>query len=178
MAIYVDDTPLDVETAAGATLGFNGEQAHERFERVCAEEGIPAVVTATESVRLGPQPFADVLEVLRDAETVDHGILTELISTWGLGYRASSQRYNLPPTLTVDLSTYRTTAGTSAGVLVPVYDDRGIRNEWTISRPGGASVTFKDEEHIARHGRYNDSATVNVYDDEGARQDASWRVHE
>jgi len=177
--IWVDETPPDVEQmAAAATAGYAGEQAHERFERIMTEEGLPYESTAIISVEVGPQPIGDVLEICRDLENVDHGILSELTSTWGLGYRASSQRYNLSPAMTIDLSTYRTSEGTSAGVLRPVRNDQRIRNEWTISRPGGSSRTFKDEAHQAKRGRYNDSAEVNVAGDVQLLGEASFRVRE
>jgi hypothetical protein len=102
--------------AAGA---YRGEQVHVRIPRVCAEEGIVCSCTATQSNEAGAQPIADVIEVLTDGEAVDHGILFE-DQSFGLGYRACSQRENLSAALTVDLSTYRTTKGTQGDVLTPV----------------------------------------------------------
>jgi hypothetical protein len=157
--------------------GYLGEEAHTRFDRVCAEEGIPYSGTATGSVRMGPQPVADVMAVLRDCEDVDHGMLIEDFA-FGLDYRSSRQRENLPPTMTVDLSTYKTTSGTQADVLTPTRNDARIRNEWSIGRPDGVTRTAKDEAHQAKRGRYNDSATVNVETDDDTLQEAYWRVHE
>jgi hypothetical protein len=163
--------------AANALTGYSGEQAHERISRVCGEEGIPFSGTATASNECGPQPVADIVAVLQDAEAVDHGMLIEDLA-FGLDYRASTQRENLSPVMTVDLSTYRTTAGTQADVLTPVRDDARIRNEWTISRPEGSSAKATDTAHIAKRGRYNDSATVNVDGDGRLLDEAQWRVHE
>ena len=157
---------------------YAGELAHVRFERLCLEQGIPYIVIGSDSRAVGPQPIADTVEILRDLETVDHGVLYELTSTWGLGYRASSQRFNRSPAFTVDLATYRVSEGDSPSVLTPMRNDTRIRNEWTISRPGGTTVTVRDEAHIAKFGRYEDSATVNVYDDTDAVIEASWRVRE
>jgi len=170
-----------VRTTADTYLaadGYAGEQAHERMERNCAEENIRFTTTATSSVALGPQPATDVVGVLLDAETADHGLLTESRATWGLAYRASSQRLNLDPVLTVDLSTYRTTSGTQADVLTPIRNDQRIRNEWTVRRPGGADGTYQDETHAARFGLFDDSATINVETDADTLQQASWLVHE
>jgi hypothetical protein len=160
-----------------AMLGYVGEQAHARFERICAEEGIPYSGTATESIQMGSQPVADVMAVLRDCEDVDHGMLIEDFA-FGLNYRAMSQRVNQAPAMTIDLSTYRTTSGTQGEVLTPVRNDSRLRNEWTITRPDGSTKTAKDEAHQARRGRYNDSATVNVETDDDVIQEAHWRVHE
>ena len=175
--MWVDVTPPDVTVMASAAAGYAGEEAHERFERVCGEEGITYSGTASGSVAMGPQPVADVVAVLRDCETVDHGMIIEDFA-FGLNYRSSRQRENLPPSMTVDLSTYKTTSGTQGDVLAPVRNDARIRNEWAISRPEGSTKTAKDATHQARHGRYNDSATVNVEDDNRILDEAYWRVHE
>lgn len=161
-----------------AFTGHAGEQAHERFERLCLEEGIPYSLTATTSHEVGAQPVGDILAALRDLETVDHGILSELLSTWGLGYRSGGERYNLSPAMTIDLSTYRTTSGTSADVLRPIRNDARIRNEWTISAPDGAEATALDAAHQAKRGRYFDSATVNVSTSGQLPYEAQWRVRE
>ena len=162
---------------SSAMSAYPGEAAHTRFTRVCAEEGIPCSTSATESRVVGPQPAASVMDVLRDLETVDHGMLTELITDWGLGYRAYTQRVNLAAALTVDLSTYRA-SGDLGSVLIPVRNDRGLRNEWVISRPGGGSATFKDTASQAKRGRYDDSGQVNVAAESQLLDDASWHVHE
>jgi len=170
-----------VRTTADTYLaadGYAGEQAHERMERNCTEENIRFTTTATTSVALGPQPVTDVVGVLLDAEAADHGLLTESRSTWGLAYRASSQRANLDPTVTVDLSTYRTTSGTQADVLTPIRNDQRMRNEWTVRRPGGADGTYQDEVHVARFGLFDDSATINVETDSDTMHQATWLVHE
>jgi hypothetical protein len=175
LSVHTDDGAGQFYDAMQA---YVGEEAHTRFLRVCAEEGIVVASSATESVQVGPQPVADVVAVLQDAEAVDHGMLVEGLATWGLEYIALSQRYNRDAELTVDLSTYRTTAGTQADVLTPIRDDARIRNEWTISRVDGSSSTYRDEANIAKRGRYDDDATVNVYDDAAAADEARWRVHE
>jgi len=160
-----------------AFLGHSGEEAHTRFARVCSEDGIPFSGTATGSVRMGPQPVGDTMAVLRDCEDVDHGMLIEDFE-FGFDYRSSRQRENLNAAMTVDLSTYKTTSGTQGEVLAPIRNDARIRNEWTIARPGGYEATIMDEEHQAKRGRYNDSATANVETDDDTAQEASWRVHE
>lgn len=164
-----------------AMRGYAGETAMVRVARVCAEEGIPHTAWSpapTDDIRLGPQPIGTVLDVLRDAELAGHGILHELTSTWGLGYRPLQARYNLSPAMTIDLATYRVTGSTGRDTLKPVWNDQRIRNEWTVSRPGGSSVTVRDATHQAKRGRYTDSATVNVETDDGLLHEAGWRLHE
>lgn len=178
VALWVDAEPPDEETCASlANSGFSGEQAHERIQRNCNEEDVPYSGTATLSNECGPQPIGDLVAVLQDAEAIDHGMLIEDFG-WGFDYRASSQRENLDPAITVDLATYRTTSGTQGDVLTPVRNDARLRNEWTVTRPGGSSATARDETNIAKRGRFNDSATVNVETDARALDEAQWRVHE
>jgi hypothetical protein len=177
IAVYgFDDMGVSADRVSAARA-YDGEQAHVRIGRVCAEEGIPYSSSASQSNEVGPQPIADVTEVIVDAETVDHGMVFEDF-TFGLGYRASSQRENLAAALTVDLSTYRTTKGTQADVLTPVRNDQRIRNEWTVTRPDGITQTAIDEAHQAKRGRFNDAATVNVDGDARVLDEAQWRLHE
>jgi len=174
LAIFNASTPSIDPAALDA---YAGEEAHERIDRNLFEEGINYSGGAVESNECGPQPVADLLAVLQDAETVDHGMLIEDFA-WGLNYLASTQRVNVDASLTINLATYRTTAGTQADVLTPVRNDARISNEWTIDRPAGSSETVADEAHIAKRGRYAKSATVNVDGDGRLRDEAQWRVHE
>jgi hypothetical protein len=176
--VYADAAPPALADAWSAVQGHVGEAAHDRIERICTEEGVPYSSAATYGQPCGPQPIADAVAILRDAETVAHGMLTELRDDWGFGYVSGDERYNLDPALTIDLSTYRVGEGDSAAVLVPSRNDKRIRNEWTVSRPAGSEATVIDADHQARHGRYNDAATVSMAGDEQLEHDAGWRVHE
>lgn len=179
-AVVWEGTPGNLgNMAAAATTGYAGEAAHVRVQRVCLEEGIICQTSAIRGQLCGVQPIADVLAVLRDIELVDHGMLTELTTTWGLGYLSGTERYNLDAAMTIDLDTYRVTGGGFSGdVLTPVRNDQRIRNEWTISRPDGGEATDKDAANQALRGRFNDSAEVNAYSDDQLLDEASWRVHE
>ncbi len=163
---------------ASAFRGYSGETAGSRLTRLCSEEGIPVVVSGT-GAPVGQQSVGlDVTEHLRQIEAADHGLLYELTNDWGIGYRTLQQRYNLQPSMTVDLSTYRT--GDDPGVLLqPVRDDSRLRNEWAVTREGGAEpATAVDSANQAKRGRYNDSATVNVAMDSQADDLAHWLLHE
>lgn len=169
--------PADVAEAA---FGFAGELAHVRIARVCREEGISLWTRAKDGQPCGVQQVADFLAIIRDAETVDHGVLIEAKETWGLKYLGGQERYNRPAAMTIDLSTYRLADGStsSADVLTPTRSNQRVRNEWRISRPDGGTVTVKDTDHQSRRGRYNDSADVNVEDDDALPNEGGWRVHE
>lgn len=158
-----------------AFLGMPDEQAHDRLERICTAAGLPHSTTATDSLVVGTQPFGDDVAILRDLELADHGVLTELLSTWGFGYLSSSERSNLTPAMTVDLSTYETTEGTSSQVSQPVRNDARLRNEWTITNQTGGEETYVDAVSQAKHRRRDDSAVVNVPDDQ-LLNEAGWRT--
>ena len=157
---------------AGATLAYAGEMAHERIERVCGEAGIAYASTGAtaRSQRLGPQPIGTPLQIIRDAEAVDRGVLFE--AEFGLGYQGKQQRYNAPVLLALDFGSSHI-----AEPPQPADDDQRTRNRFTASRPDGAEATVEDAASIAAEGLYDDSATVNVYSDEQLPNIAGWRVH-
>jgi len=157
--------------------GWAGEAAAARVARVCAERGVRVTVLDGDSDPLGPQPAGTLLEVLRDAERADMGILYE--HGWGLGYRPRGARYNQTPALVVDLAEPVVHGDDIRPdqVLAPVYDDQGTRNDVTAIRPDGTSARVVDEEHAARHGVYDDTVEVNVASDVVLPSHAGWRVY-
>lgn len=163
-------TQIDV---AAATDGYAGEMAHERIERTCADAGIPYASTgkASTSQLLGPQPMATPLGVMRDAESVDTGVLYE--AEFGLAYQTKAERYNAIVGLTLDFD-----LGQVAEAPEPADDDQKTVNRFTASRTGGSEATAEDSASIAADGLYDDSATVNVYADDQLVHVAGWRVHQ
>lgn len=159
-------------------VAYVGEQAHERVARIAAEEDIPAAVRGSKrSKTMGPQPTATAMDILRECEQTDRGILFETRDGFGIGYLAHTERHNRPIAMTVDLSTYRT-GDSSDNVLAPLYDDQRLRNQWSISRPNGATKTASDPSSIAADGLYDDSDNANVQTDDQAEHVAAWRVFE
>lgn len=86
-------SPTDVLRALD---GFAGERAGVRIERICREEGIALQVVGDLEATppMGPQYVATPLEVMRDAEEVDRGMLTEARDEVALLYRTHRSRYN------------------------------------------------------------------------------------
>lgn len=174
--VAVWTSPPPVEDAVAAALGHAGETAATRIARLCAEEGVSISVASGDSEPMGPQPVAGLMELLRQAEEADMGLLFE--SGFGLSYRPRSARYNPPAAMVVDLAAYRVSQGGAGDVLTPSYDDQGLRNEWTVGRIGGqAPVTVLDAAHQERSGVYSDSAELNIASDGPLADHASWRVH-
>lgn len=161
-------TPAAVADAAQAALGYRGEMAHDRVQRLCDEEGIRVTVTATRSAAMGPQEHDTLLANLRSCATADLGILSESMD-FGLKYLASSERYNLAPTITL--------AYNQSQILPPwepADDDQDYFNAVTATRPGGSPVRVADEDDISAVGLYDTSANPNVESDSLAEQVASW----
>lgn len=155
---------------ASALLGHAGEMAHERMVRVCREEGIPFHCVAAESAPVGPQQTGSIVEVLRDAERADMGVLYE--HEFGLGYRALSEYYNDPVQLPLDFD-----AGHVGDPPEADDSDLKFRNQWTVTRSGGSSYTYRDPNYSDVEGLSEGSATVNVETDEQVPVVAGWMVH-
>lgn len=158
-----------------AGIGHVGEMAHERGARLCAEEGVPFVSLASTSVSLGPQGIGTLLSILRECETVDMGVLYE--TGWGLGYQATSERYNATVAFTLDFALNHLTETPE-----PADDDLVVRNRWTVSRPDGSEYTTEQDVGPMRTGAggpgvYDDQLSANVETDTQLRHQAGWRVH-
>lgn len=160
----------DVLATVGALRGWSGEQAHNRIKRLCREEGVQARALAGSSAQMGAQGRGTLLDVLRECETADGGVLYE--HEFGIAYQALSERYNQPVSLALNFDSGHIIMPT------PADDDQRLRNEWTVSRSGsGSFATYRDAADVAANGVYDDSATVNVQSDSQLADIAAWKVH-
>jgi len=162
-------------TRALAANGYAGEQATDRMRRVAAEEGIQMYCPSGVSVAMGAQPVDTALNVFRDCETVDQGVLYE--ANWGLGYQSLDDRANQSVGMALDKN-----LGHIAVEPEPADDDQRIRNRWTVNRQGGSSVVVEQTSgpmgtQPGGPGVYDDSKTVNVGADTQLRDQAYWRLH-
>ena len=167
--VAVWTSPPPVANAVDAAFGHAGESAANRMTRLCAEAGVPFVVAGSSSEAMGPQTPAPLLNLLREAEATDGGILFER-TDGRLGYLRREERYNRPVGLAL-------TYGQLAGSFAPTDDDRLVRNDVTVTRPGGSSAQAVDQAHIAAAGRYDDQVQVNALTDDVLADHAGWRVH-
>jgi hypothetical protein len=170
MAVHDDSSVSDIGAAG---FGYVGERAHVRIARLCTEEAIIYSSVASTSVALGPQPTATALDAMRDAETVDMGVLYE--RHFGLAYQSRAERYNAPVGLTLDFD-----AGDVAVEPEPTDDDQRILNRYTADRSGGATSTIEQTSGPLGSdtvGVYGNGATLNVYADSQLPDEAGWRVH-
>lgn len=155
--------------------GYAGESATARMRRVAAQDGIPMVCTSGVSVAMGPQPLATTLDIMRDAETVDGGVLYE--TNWGLGFQALNDRINQPAGLALDFDLRHIAAPPE-----PADDDQRLRNRWRATRTGGSEAIAERTSgptgtQAGGPGLYADSVTVNVQRDDQLADQAGWRLH-
>ncbi|MFI5524976.1 hypothetical protein [Streptomyces platensis] len=162
----------------GADQAFLGETARQRMERLTAEEGVPFSAVGVDTDALGTQRQQTLLDLLREAEDVDHGILFEARDRLALAYRDRGTMYNQAPAL--ELS-YRTDV---VGPLEPVDDDQHVRNDVTVVRLNGSSARstlevgrLSTQAPPLGVGRYDDSSTLNLLSDDQPAQHAGWGLH-
>lgn len=179
VAPYARLAELLGHAAAGA--GYVGERAADRIMRICAEEGIPVIVTGdpAESAEMGPQQPRTPLELLEECAVADDGTLGEQRDAIGLQYRTRTEDYNTVPAVVLDYA-----AGDIAPPLEPIEDDQAVRNDITATRTGGSSAQVVIEEGPLSIqpppdgvGRYDEGVTVNVATDEQLLDVAGWRAH-
>ena len=162
---------------------YRGENIGTRLNRLAGEAGIwyqqidpslPAwafqgIITDT----MGPQPPGTVLDLFRDCERTDGGILWDGKGP-GLSYTTKRYRESRAPVLVLDAAT-----GMLGLPFVPTHDDAYRVNRSEVTRYRGASAVYLDTAGPLGSdiiGRYDDSRTVNCRDDTALPQYASWAV--
>jgi hypothetical protein len=152
--------------------GYSGETAGSRLVRLCGEEGVPltTIGATADTALMGTQTSAVLLDLLRECEDADQGVLHERGA--GLGYLTREARYNGEPAMELDFS-----SGHVAAPPEPTDDDQRLRNRIVLRRTGGSEVTVEDEASIALDGVYADELDVNLEDDSALEQHAYWRLH-
>lgn len=167
-SVIFGDSQADIN-AAGMD-GHSGEMAHERMVRICREEGMSITCQAAVSAAVGAQPQGTLLDVLRDAERADMGVLYE--HEWGLAYRSFDEYCNPTAQLALDFD-----AGHVADPPQTDDSDLRFRNQWTVSRTSGSSATVRDPDYDPNVGLYEGSTTANVETDEQLSPIGGWLVH-
>lgn len=169
VAVYAHHN-VDAQAHSDALQAFAGEQAHVRMARVAAQIGVSFTCQAAESAPLGPQEPGTPLEVFRDAEKTDGGVLYE--DKYGVGYQALSERYNASVVFELDFDQWHIYSVPKAA-----DDDQRFRNQWTVrSSSTGASRTWRDPDYAATDGLYDDGDTINPETDDQLLYAASWFV--
>jgi len=170
---------IDSLFSLGSQLNaFIGETAGRRFQRLCREEGIDqqSFGDLDDSAAMGAQTPQTLLDLVKECAATDLGILGESKAVLGMSYRPRSCLINQAAALTIPYL--------SLARLGPVDDDALVRNDVTVSRPGGSSaravlatgaMSVLDPPNGV--GRYEDTPSVNVEADTDLPDQANWRVH-
>jgi hypothetical protein len=168
------DTTVYSDGTGGADDGWRGERAVTRMRRLAEEEGLPMSVMGAdaESVRMGPQRIATLLELVREAAEADGGLLSERRDAAGLQYRPRYLLYNQPASLHLSARINEIDSP-----FEPVLDDQRLRNYVVVSRTEGSSATSRDDVGISQMGEYPDTPTLNVATDDQLEPIAWWRLH-
>lgn len=160
-----------------------GENIGTRLNRLAGEAGIwyqqidpalPAwgfipIVTDT----MGAQPPGTLLDLYRDCERTDGGILWDGKGP-GLSYTTKRYRESRAPVLVLDAA-----QGMVGLPFVPAHDDAYRVNRAEVRRYRGASAVYLDSTGPLGAniiGRYDNSLTVNCQRDTALPQYASWAV--
>jgi hypothetical protein len=171
VAIWGTTAP-NVVDSANASIGYRGERAGRRLERLCLEEGVPfdwigAGSTLDQTAAMGPQGPVKVVDALWECADAEGGDLYELRSAAGLGLRTLRS---------LQAQLVRATLDYSAGHLVKPLDTRrdpqNIRNSITVDLPTGEQYTVEQTsgslntndpgEDADGVGSYTDSPTLNL----------------
>lgn len=172
VAFFANHGIFPTEPFIDAASGYAGETASDRIIRLCDEQGVPLTTLDDSTTLMGPQRSDTFLNLLRECETADLGVLYETPYAPGLGYRPRTARYSTAGRFTLNVS-----SGHLAAPPEPTDDDQTLRNDWTVSRANGGTVQVTDDVSITEQGRYDDSVEINVSSDDVLVDHASMRVY-
>lgn len=167
-----NDTSIFSDTA-NVLIGWQAELAVNRMIRITDEENIPFTFERNPPFepRMGPQGLKTVLELLRECEAADGGILGEN-TLFGLRYRDRTSLVNQTPRLELD-------AGLNDLAIEPepTDDDQQLINQFEAVRENGSSFLARDEASITQFDLYDDSREFNVWMDNQLPSLAQWILH-
>ncbi|MEU9654187.1 hypothetical protein AB0E00_35565 [Streptomyces sp. NPDC048110] len=172
-------TPAEMWTAY---LGFQGERAGARIQRLATEAGYTASVSGPAAFQqpMGIQDRAKLLQLLNQASATDFGYLLDARDRLEVIQRGGSTLWNQPPALTLDYET-----GVIAAPFRPVDDDKLTENDVSVRRAYGAVPArrvLEDGELSVQDppngvGRYDNEYTYSLETDRQADSVASMRLH-
>lgn len=165
-----------------AVIGFTGESAGDRIERLAAEAGYTASAAGDTALQepMGIQGRRKLLELCNEANRTNFGYLLEARDRNELIHRGHSTLWNQPPALTLDFS-----AGLISDPFRPVDDDKLTENDVSVKREYGAvaarqildSGELSVQDFPDGVGRYDNEYTYSLATDAQAGHVASMRLH-
>lgn len=173
--------PTDAAAVAGAAAAWVGETAADRISRLCGVAGVTyeMIGSAADTVLMGAQSSATLMDLIWQAVDADGGLLYESVSTLGLGYRTRVSMENQAASLALSYSAHQL-----AQLPVPLDDDQYTRNDVTVTRQGGGSAratlttgALSTQAPPNGVGPYPDTPSINVQSDSSLADQAGWRLH-
>lgn len=142
--------------AAGAT-GYARETTADRHLRLTAEREFQARAGVSDTL-MGPQQAAGLLDMLRDIEAAEGGVLYEG-KDGALVLQTRADRYNSAVALALDFPRH------VAEPFEPAYDDQYIRNRVEVSALGGSNAEYVDQLSVAslNGAVYEDRIEANLF---------------
>ncbi len=181
--VMVAKTVTSLFSLGPSLSGYARETAGRRVERLCSEQGITFVPWGDldDTVQMGPQPVATLLDALRECEAADYGVLFEPRDVVGIAYRPGSS-ISSPGTRVI-----LNGGGGLGGDLIELVDqddDQLTRNDVSVTRRGGTTSRQVDTTSTlsvlappAGVGRYDTGSTQNLYADSQVDDAASWGLN-
>jgi hypothetical protein len=162
-------------TYTSAVAAWTGETATDRLTRLADEQGFGMTIIddGTLDTDMGPQLPVALVNLLRECETADQGVLFDGFDA-GLTYFTRTLRENADVALSL-------TADELVAPFAPTDDDQRNRNRVTANTTGSSSkFQFQDTDGplgVDTIGLYDSSIEVNIDDQDQAIDYASWLVH-
>jgi hypothetical protein len=165
-----NDLPFVTNSFSLISSGYVGELAADRIARLCAENDVPVTILSGDTEPMGRQRVAKLVDLLRECEAADMGVLYERGTS--LAYIPRERRYNTPVAMAIDWA-----AGDLGDGPEPQDDDQRFRNQWTVTRSEGSSATARDSASITAVGLYDDETEMNIQYDARLIDFAGWLLN-
>lgn len=157
---------------------YSGEVAGERIDRLAESVGMAVRVSGPSAVALGYQTSGRLIDIMREVESSDGGILYTPRERSGLAYRSAMSMTARDAVLSAP------TASAGIAVLVPVDDDQHLRNRVQVNRSGGSftiaeltSGALSTQDHPNGAGLYDEDIDVSLASDSQLPDWANWKLH-
>jgi hypothetical protein len=147
--------------------GYAGEEASNRIIRLMQEEGLIVNVPTAASEPLGVQTSQKFIDLIRECEAADGGLLIERGPAYV--YLPRVWRYNPAVGLALDW-----TGGDLAEAPNPTDDDQRLFTRWKVSRTRGSEAVYVNDDAVARHGKITNTKEININDDDRLEWHAAW----
>ena len=178
--VTVQNTITSIFELASLTAAWADEYPTDRLQRICGEENIGIMVIGDTGAAtfMGPQGLKSPLDLLREVEVVDNGILVESTDFFGFLYRTNRSMMNQSAQIALNFS------AADMSSMVPTTDDANTMNDFVATRPNGSSFhytqsvgTLNVNDPPTGVGYYSNSWDCNVYTDSMLGAIASEAVH-